>query len=103
MHFNSPFLFRGNTNFLDGADMHCVTSLLKWFFRSCPTPLFTFDAHTSFVTALTAPTDDARQQRFIELLRGLPQASFKTICVRKSVFHGHVFFFFLNYVRFVFC
>jgi hypothetical protein len=35
-----------------GADVHCVASVLKMYFRQLPQPLFTYHLHDSFMVRL---------------------------------------------------
>ena len=63
------------------ADIHCVSSCLKLFFRLLPNPLLTFESYDEFVSCIRDNTLDDRRRlvaiRF--LVRRLPPPHFRTV------------------------
>ena len=63
------------------ADIHCVASLLKLFFRALPNPLLTFEAFDAFVAVIRddTSTTEQRQTSLRTLCRRLPPPHFRTL------------------------
>uniref|UniRef100_A0A9J2P2J0 Rho-GAP domain-containing protein n=1 Tax=Ascaris lumbricoides TaxID=6252 RepID=A0A9J2P2J0_ASCLU len=58
-------------------DVHCVSSLLKQYFRQLPNPLFTFELYPDFIAAYET-TDESRAHRFKSVVDRLPPEHYRT-------------------------
>lgn len=58
-------------------DVHCVSSLLKQYFRQLPNPLFTFTLYSQFVVAYET-RDDTRNDKFKNVIEQLPTEHYRT-------------------------
>ncbi|CAG2172493.1 unnamed protein product [Oppiella nova] len=62
------------------SDVHCVSSLLKLYFRSLPNPLLTFHLYDAFVAAIRDTTAKARRLSLIRrLVARLPPPHARTL------------------------
>lgn len=69
------------------ADVHCVSSLLKLYFRLLPNPLMTFESYDDFVRLFRDDSldDTQRLTQMRRLCRRLPPPHFRTL--KALVFH----------------
>uniref|UniRef100_A0A7E4VRI3 Rho-GAP domain-containing protein n=1 Tax=Panagrellus redivivus TaxID=6233 RepID=A0A7E4VRI3_PANRE len=58
-------------------DIHCVSSLLKQYFRQLPNPLFTYELYPEILRAYESETKD-RVANVAKVLRQLPPAHYRT-------------------------
>ncbi|VDK43358.1 unnamed protein product [Anisakis simplex] len=58
-------------------DIHCISSLLKQYFRQLPNPLFTFELYPDFIRAYEV-NDGNRTDRFKSVLDRLPIEHYRT-------------------------
>ncbi|VDM26027.1 unnamed protein product, partial [Toxocara canis] len=58
-------------------DVHCISSLLKQYFRQLPNPLFTFELYPDFIGAYET-TDESRARRFKSVIDRLPSEHYRT-------------------------
>ncbi|CAG2108521.1 unnamed protein product [Medioppia subpectinata] len=65
----------------DHKDVHCVSSLLKLYFRSLPNPLLTFHLYDAFVVAIreTTPSSSRRLSQIRRLVARLPPPHARTL------------------------
>jgi len=69
----SPDLYSKNTTY--GRDIHCVSSVLKLYFRELPNPLLTFQLYQQFI-------ESVREKKFYkikELIESLPEPHYRTV------------------------
>jgi len=59
-------------------DIHCVSSVLKLYFRDLPTPLVTYDLYPHLVLA-SKQAEPKRGEKYREILQRLPQAHYRTM------------------------
>ncbi|NXH15500.1 RHG30 protein, partial [Bucco capensis] len=53
-------------------DIHCVSSLLKAYFRELPNPLLTYQLYHKFADAVAIQMEEARLVKIKEVLKELP-------------------------------
>lgn len=58
-------------------DVHCVSSLLKQYFRQLPNPLFTFELYPDFIVAYET-LDETRASKFKNVIDRLPKEHYRT-------------------------
>uniref|UniRef100_A0A915BDG9 Uncharacterized protein n=1 Tax=Parascaris univalens TaxID=6257 RepID=A0A915BDG9_PARUN len=58
-------------------DVHCVSSLLKQYFRQLPNPLFMFELYPDFIAAYET-TDESRTHCFKSVIDRLPPEHYRT-------------------------
>lgn len=64
---------------LSTVDIHCVTGLLKLFFRQLPKPLFTDDLYREFIKSITCANDVEKHRSMQACLKKLPKVNFLTL------------------------
>jgi len=67
---------------LSNCDIHCVTGLLKLYFRQLPHPLFTEVLYTEFIAAISNHDEKIRRENMIKCLNKLKNdhtANFQTL------------------------
>ena len=57
-------------------DIHCVSSVLKLYFRDLPTPLVTYDLYPHLVLA-SKQSEARRGEKYREILQRLPGAHYR--------------------------
>ena len=57
-------------------DIHCVSSVLKLYFRALPTPLVTYDLYPHLVLA-SKLAEGKRGEKFREILHRLPASHYR--------------------------
>lgn len=60
-------------------DISSVTSVLKTYFRSLPTPLLTYDLHDEFMTAAAVKEPEAKYDALLEAVNKLPNEYYYTL------------------------
>lgn len=60
-------------------DVHCISSLLKTYFRELPNPLFTYELYDKFVTAFKKEDDTERTVAFHHVIQRLPPPHYRTM------------------------
>jgi len=60
------------------SDIHCVSSLLKMFFRELPNPLLTFQLYDSFVNCIRDQNEN-KLEKIRSLVRSLPPPHYRTL------------------------
>ncbi|KAI8073872.1 hypothetical protein BC940DRAFT_267047 [Gongronella butleri] len=60
-------------------DICAVTSVLKQYFRELPNPLLTYELYDNWLDAVRLPNNDAKLDRFAELVSQLPKANYDTL------------------------
>ncbi|KAI8330427.1 hypothetical protein BC941DRAFT_440463 [Chlamydoabsidia padenii] len=60
-------------------DICAVTSVLKQYLRELPNPLLTFELYDLFMDAVRMPHDEAKIDKFSELISQLPKANYDTM------------------------
>ena len=58
-------------------DIHCVSSVLKLYFRQLPTPLVTYDLYPHLVLA-SKQSEPRRGEKYREILQRLPGAHYRS-------------------------
>ena len=59
-------------------DIHCVSSVLKLYFRDLPTPLVTYDLYPHLVLA-SKQSEARRGDKYREILQRLPGAHYRYV------------------------
>ena len=59
-------------------DIHCVSSVLKLYFRDLPTPLVTYDLYPHLVLA-SKQSEARRGEKYREILQRLPGAHYRYV------------------------
>lgn len=80
----NAFDLRDNDRF---NDISSVTSVLKNYFRSLPTPLLTYDLNDQFLSAATMKDESAKDKALTELVQQLPGEHWYT--TRAMIMHLH--------------
>eukprot|EP00111_Clytia_hemisphaerica_P001943 TCONS_00005478-protein len=60
-------------------DVHCISSLLKTYFRELPNPLFTHELYDKFVIAIKKADDADRTVAFHHVIQRLPPPHYRTM------------------------
>ncbi|XP_047131527.1 dual specificity protein kinase splB isoform X2 [Hydra vulgaris] len=60
-------------------DIHCISSLLKTYFRELPNPLFTYELYTKFVAAINKEGDTEKTVAFHHVIQRLPPPHYRTM------------------------
>ena len=61
-------------------DIHCVSSVLKLYFRSLPVPVCTFHLYDQFVSAIQSVTQEEERVRSLkEVLHCLPSPNYRVL------------------------
>ncbi|XP_064899032.1 rho GTPase-activating protein 30 isoform X2 [Columba livia] len=60
-------------------DIHCVSSLLKSYFRELPNPLLTYQLYDKFADAVATQLEEARLVKIKEVLKELPPPHYRTL------------------------
>jgi hypothetical protein len=68
-------------------DVCSVTSVLKSYFRTLPTPLLTYELHDQFMSAVEIRDPSAKHKSLLELVNQLPDEHYCTL--RMLVLHLH--------------
>ncbi|NWX07248.1 RHG30 protein, partial [Caloenas nicobarica] len=58
-------------------DIHCVSSLLKSYFRELPNPLLTYQLYDKFADAVATQLEEARLVKIKEVLKELPPPHYR--------------------------
>ncbi|XP_057302580.1 rho GTPase-activating protein 32-like isoform X1 [Hydractinia symbiolongicarpus] len=60
-------------------DIHCISSLLKTYFRELPNPLFTYELYDKFVLAIGKDDDTEKTVAFHHVIQRLPPPHYRTM------------------------
>lgn len=60
-------------------DIHCISSLLKMYFRELPNPLLTYHLYDKFVAAIKIPEESERQIAVHHVVQQLPPPHYRTL------------------------
>lgn len=60
-------------------DIHCISSLLKMYFRELPNPLLTYHLYDKFVAAIQIPDESERQIAVHHVVQQLPPPHYRTL------------------------
>lgn len=60
-------------------DIHCISSLLKTYFRELPNPLFTHELYDKFVAAIEKNDDTEKTVAFHHVIQRLPPPHYRTM------------------------
>eukprot|EP00794_Sanderia_malayensis_P011263 gene11263-12443_t len=60
-------------------DIHCISSLLKTYFRELPNPLLTYELYDKFLAALRKTDDTERTVAFHHAIQRLPPPHYRTL------------------------
>lgn len=60
-------------------DISSVTSVLKTYFRSLPTPLLTYDLHDDFMSAAVVKEPEVKYEALLEAVNKLPNEYYYTL------------------------